>query len=67
MSPSDARNVAKLGALKLEDSDAGPRKSALALLTFLASIEDADIFDAVDPIIQDLKTKQPRAYKSLST
>jgi hypothetical protein len=66
MSPSDARNVAKLGALKLEDSDAGPRKSALALLTFLTSIEDADIFDAVDPIIQDLKTKQPRAYKSLS-
>ena len=57
--------VARLCCDKLDDSDASVRKSATETLSVLLSVEDEAISDAVLPIIESLKTKNSRVYKSL--
>jgi len=67
LTPDAAENVAKLACLKLKDSDAQPRKAAMAILQALRRIENEDVANLVHDVITELKTDNPRAYKTLTT
>lgn len=65
ISSKPAAAAACLCCEKLEDSDASVRKAATECLRFLLLVEDEDVPNAISPIIESLKTKNSRAYKSL--
>jgi hypothetical protein len=60
-----AVGIAKLCCDKLEDSDAAVRKAATESLRSLVSVEHASISEAIGSIMESLKTKNSRVYKSL--
>ena len=66
LTPDAAENAAKLACLKLKDSDAQPRKAAMDILQALRRVEDEDIAPLVNDAIAELKTDNPRAYKTLT-
>ncbi|CAB9516410.1 Cytoskeleton-associated protein 5 [Seminavis robusta] len=61
-----AKRVADLSVSKLDDSDAGVRKAAMAVLQNLQSVPDEDVSDAVSAVIGGLQSTNARAYKTLS-
>jgi cytoskeleton-associated protein 5 len=61
-----AVGIAKLCCDKLEDSDAAVRKAATESLRSLISVEDASVSDAIGSVMESLKTKNSRVYKSLA-
>ena len=66
LSATAAENVAKLASNKVKDSDAATRSAAMAVFRSLQSIEDEGIAAVVQRAIEDMKTDNPRAYKSLN-
>jgi cytoskeleton-associated protein 5 len=61
-----AKLSALFASLKLKDSDANVRKSAVNALKTLQAVEDPDVKKVVDGVIQELETSNPRVFKSLS-
>ena len=61
-----AENCAKLCVIKLDDSDAAVRKAAINVLKKLQQVDDPVIGNAVERIIEDIESSNPRAYKALS-
>lgn len=66
LSVKSTKRVADLSVSKLEDSDAGVRKAALAVLQNLQNVDKEEISDTVNDIIDRLKATNTRAHKTLS-
>lgn len=66
LSPSSARKCAEFCALKLGDSDANVRKAALDVLKSIQQVDNKECQRSVAAIVEELKSSNPRAYKSLS-
>jgi len=66
LTPDAAVNAARLACFKLKDSDAQPRKAAMDILQALRRIENEEIAPLVNDAISELKTDNPRAYKTLT-
>ena len=65
MSSESAATAALLCCEKLDDSDAAVRKAATESLRSLLLVDNDAISDAISPIIESLRSKNSRVYKSL--
>ena len=66
LTPSSAKDCAKLASQKLGDSDANVRKAALKILSSLQKSEIDGVQSAVNNVVEELQKSNPRAYKTLS-
>ena len=57
--------LSRLVSNKLNDTDAAVRKASIDILQLLLSIDDEKILIIVKSIVEDIKDKNQRAYKSL--
>ena len=66
MTSRAALACAEFASGKLDDSDAKVRKAALDCLKQLQQVDVPELVHAANDVIEGLKDKNPRAYKSLS-
>lgn len=67
LEPANAKNAAQLSSEKLADSDASVRKAALNVLKTLQKVENPESQRAVQSVVAELETSQPRAFKQLGS